>query len=170
MTQKSCNEIEEMLVEYADGELSPSELSRVEAHLAGCERCRKTAEALRSSLELANALWRDGLTDAESIHISAPRSRWRFWRQYAAVAASILVLLGAYFFRRDLGSLGKHEVTLAEIERKVTQAGNAARLLAATDLLAKYPAAEALAKRQYGYIIETYPDTPAAANVQFRMQ
>lgn len=170
MTQKSCNEIEEMLVDYADGELSPSELSQVAAHLAECERCRKTAEALKSSLELVNVLWQDALTEAESIHIAVPRSRWRLWRQYAAVAASILVLFGAYFFRRDLARPSKHEVTFAEIERKVAQAGNAARLLAATDLLAKYPATEALAKRQYCYIVETYPDTPAAAKVQLRMK
>jgi len=59
---------------------------------------------------------------------------------------------------------------LAEIEREITESGSAARLLAAADLLAKYPDAKTIVERQYRYIVETYPETPAAAKAKLRIE
>ena len=50
--EKSCENIELMLVDYADGQLSPSDSSMVGEHLAQCEECRNVLDALEKSLEL----------------------------------------------------------------------------------------------------------------------
>jgi hypothetical protein len=62
------------------------------------------------------------------------------------------------------------EISFAEIERRITQAGNAARLLAATELLAEYPDAQSIVKDQYRYIVETYPETSAANKAKLKIQ
>jgi len=51
--EKSCEDIREMLVDYADGRLLPSEANKVAEHLRKCEHCQKMLEALQKSLELA---------------------------------------------------------------------------------------------------------------------
>ena len=61
------------LVDYADGELSPGESAEVAEHLAACERCRAAVRALRRSLHLARAIWRDAEADKEI-------GRYGFWR------------------------------------------------------------------------------------------
>ena len=44
--EKSCKEIEEMLVGYADGQSSPHDSRQVAEHLAACDTCRKLLDAL----------------------------------------------------------------------------------------------------------------------------
>jgi anti-sigma factor RsiW len=44
------------LSEYLDGELSPDDLRRVEAHLGDCERCTRTLEELREVVARADRL------------------------------------------------------------------------------------------------------------------
>jgi len=41
-----CREVNELLVAYLDGEVTPSEWQMVEAHLAGCDTCRKEMNRL----------------------------------------------------------------------------------------------------------------------------
>ena len=90
----SCKEIEQMLVDYADGRLSPGESSEVAAHLAKCEDCRRTLNALKRSLELAGIIWEDGLAETEAIRIPIPRKTTTLrWPGYAAIAASILLVV-----------------------------------------------------------------------------
>jgi anti-sigma factor RsiW len=36
-----CGEVLRRLSDYLDGELSPEEVARVEAHLRGCDRCER---------------------------------------------------------------------------------------------------------------------------------
>lgn len=64
----------------------------------------------------------------------------------------------------------KKELSFAEIERKIMESGSAARLLAAAELLAEYPDAQLIVKQQYRYIVETYPETPAAAKAKSKIQ
>lgn len=47
----------ELLVEYADGELSAGEAGLVEEHLAGCAECREMVASLRKTLGLARQVW-----------------------------------------------------------------------------------------------------------------
>jgi len=168
--QKSCKDIAEMLVDYADGQLSPSESSEVAEHLAKCERCWSILEALQCSLELTGVIWEDGLAETEAIRIPIPRKARKLrWPRYAAIAASILLVLTSALVWRAIIRPTEKELTFAEIERKIIESGSAARLLAAADLLAKYPDAETIAKRQYRYIVKTYPETPAAAKARSRI-
>ena len=162
--QKLCKEIDEMLVDYADGRLTPSESDRVNEHLAKCRRCRNILKALHMSLELAGVIWEDGLAQTQLICIPAPhKAKQRRWVRYAAVAASILLLITGYIIWHISAAPTEPQPTFAEIERKISESASAARLLAAADMLAEYPDAETIVKQQYRYIAETYPETPAAA-------
>lgn len=167
--QKSCREIDKMLVDYADGQLSAEQASRVAEHLAECEGCRGLLEGLHKSLELAQVIWQDNLGQTETIRIAAPaRTSRRSWPRYAA--AAILIVSAISITSRITNKPAKDQPTFAEIERKITEAGNAARLLAATDLLAQYTDAKTVANHQYRYILETYPDTTAATAAKSRIE
>ena len=169
--QKSCKEIEQILVDYADGRLSAGESSKVAAHLAKCEDCRRTLEALKRSLELAGVIWEDGLAETEAIRIPIPEKVRRFrWPGYAAIAASILLVVMISGVWRALVRPTEEEPTFAEIERRISDSASAARLLAAADLLDKYPDAKTIVERQYRYIVETYPETPAASKAKLRIK
>ena len=76
--QKSCEDIADMLVDYADGRLSPGESSKVSAHLAKCEDCRESLEALQRSLELAEVIWEDQLAEIEAVRIQIPKKVRKF--------------------------------------------------------------------------------------------
>ena len=169
--QKSCEEIAEMLVDYADGQLSPAESNEVAEHLAKCEDCRRTLDALQKSLELAEVIWEDGLAETKAIRIPVSQKARRVrWSRYAAIAASILLVVTASVVWRALVRPKEAGPTFAEIERKIIDEGTAARLLAAADLLAGKPYAEGLIKSQYEYILDSYPNTKAAATVKLRIQ
>lgn len=71
---------------------------------------------------------------------------------------------------RVLGSPEEPELEFAEIERRIVDSGYAARLLAATELLSKYPDADAIVKQQYRHIVEEYSETAAAGKAKLKMQ
>lgn len=168
---KSCEEMAEMLVDYADGQLSPAESDEVSGHLAKCEDCRRTLGALRRSLELAEVIWEDGLTETEAIRVPISHKTRRLrWSRYAAIAASILLIVTASVVWRALVRPREAGPTFAEIEREIVDEGTAAKLLAATDLLAGKSYAKGLIKSQYEYIVGRYPNTEAAATVKLRIQ
>jgi len=170
MTEMSCREIEHMLVDYADGQLSPSQSSEVAEHLAGCQQCSDELKALQRSLELVRVVWEDGWADAQAIHISqrvktkAPL-RWTY-----ATAAAVVAVAACWAFWHYLNRPAPQALTMAEIERRITDEGMAARLLAATELLAGKPYAKELVERQYSYIVERYPSTGAAATAKTRIR
>jgi hypothetical protein len=60
----ACKEFADRLVDYVDGELPEEQAQAVARHLAECNHCRQTAEALRRSLGLAQILWQDNLGEA----------------------------------------------------------------------------------------------------------
>lgn len=168
--ERSCEDIREMLVDYADGRLLPSEANRVAEHLSKCEHCQKMLVALQNSLELAEVIWEEGL--AETKEIRAPihgKVRKIRWPRYAAVAAGILLVVTTSVLWRTLVRPARKEISFAEIERKINESGSAARLLAAAELLAKYTDDEAFVKRQYRHIIEIYPKTTAADKARSRI-
>lgn len=169
--ERSCEEIREMLVDYADGQLLPSDSNKVAEHLAECEHCRETVKALQKSLELAGLIWEDGLEETKEIRISIlGKTRKIRWSRYAAVAAGILLVVTTSIVWRVLVRPAKKEISFAEIERRITESASAARLLAAAELLAEYPDDETIVKEQYRYIVETYPETAAAAKAKLKTQ
>ena len=160
-----------MLVDYADGQLSPSESSEVAEHLTKCEQCQRTLWALQRSLELASVIWQDGLAETEAIRIPIThKTEKAHWPRYAAIAASILLVVTISGLWRALVRPTEKEPTFTEIERRISDSASATRLLAAADLLAKYPDSEAIVKRQYHYVVKKYPETPAAAEAKLRIQ
>ena len=147
--QKLCEQIEKLLIDYSDGELSPSESSDVAEHLAKCECCRRAVEALQRSLELAGIVWADGLEQIRGAGLPKIRGVRRFrWRRYAAIAAGILIVTGISIVSRTPTRPQQAEPTFAEIEREIEESGRAARLLAATELLAKCPDTQKFVKNQ----------------------
>ncbi len=170
MKKKLCKDIEQMLVDYAEGQLSASDSSMVAEHLAQCEECRNVLDALQKSLELAGVIWADSLAETENIRIPAAKTRKIHRPRYVAIAASILVVATASVVWHTLVRPKEAELTFAEIERKITESGSAARLLAAAELLSENPDVEAIVKQQYRYIVETYPETAAAAKARLRIK
>ena len=169
--EKSCEKIEKMLVDFTDGLLSTGESNKVAKHLENCELCRETLGALQKSLALAGAIWDDGLAETKDIRIIIPgKIRNIPWPRYAAAAAGIILLLTTSVVWQTLTKPVEKEINFAEIERSITEAGTAARLLAATELLAEYPDAQTIVKDQYRYIVETYPETSAANKAKLKIQ
>ncbi len=169
--EKSCKDIEQVLVDHADGQSSPSDSSEVAGHLADCERCRALLGGLQKSLELTGVIWTDSLSETENIRVPIWRKTRRLrWPRYAAVAASILLVAATSIVWLALTRPREAELTVAEIEREITESGNAARLLAATELLSRHPEAEAIVKQQYRNIVETYPETAAAAKAKSKIR
>ena len=167
---KSCKEIEQMLVDYADGQLSPSDSNKVTEHLANCVDCQRLHNALQKSLEFADVIWADSLSETEKIRIPVVKTRKVHWMRYAAIAASILLITTASVVWHTLTRPKVNELTFAEIEHKITESGSAARLLAAAELLNDNPETETIVKQQYQYIVETYPETAAAAKAKLRIK
>lgn len=167
--EKSCKEIEEMLVDYADGQLLPDDSKDVTEHLAQCQACRKVLDALQKSLELVGVIWSDGFTEIENTRISTHKVRRVRLLRYAAIAASILLMVTTSIVWRTLVKPEPTEITFAEIERQITESASAARLLAATELLAEVPDAQSIVDQQYRYIVEIYPETTAATKVKSKI-
>jgi anti-sigma factor RsiW len=169
--EKSCEQIERLLVDYADGELSASESSQVAEHICKCERCRRTVQALQRSLDLAGIVWADGLEEIRGAGLprtkAAPRIRWC---RYAAIAAGIFVVAGILILRLKPTRPQQAAPTFAEIKQEIEDSGRAARLLAAAELLAGYPDTQKFVNNQYCYIVEMYPQTPAAAQARLRIR
>ena len=169
--KKSCEEIREILVDCADGELSPGQSGEVTEHLEQCESCRNLLKALQKSLDLSIVIWEDGLKETEAVKIPIPQKTKKIhWFRYAAVAASILIVVATSIIWRGVSRPKKAELSFEEIERNISESANAARLLAATELLADYPDAKGIVEQQYRYIAETYPQTPAAAKIKLKIQ
>jgi len=153
-----------------DGQLSPSDSSNVAEHLTKCEECRKILDALQKSLELAGVIWADAHTETENIRVPVTKNKKLPWLRYVAIAASIFVVATTSIVWRTLISPKESELTFAEIERKITESGSAARLLAAAELLSENPKAETIVKQQYQHIVETYPETSAATKAKSRIK
>lgn len=169
--EKSCKYFEDMLVDYADGRLSPGDSSEVAEHLPTCDCCRELLDGLQKSLDLAGVIWTDGLAETEPIRVPILcRPRSLRWPRYAAIAASILLVATASVVWFSLTRPQAAELTVAEIEREIIESASAARLLAATEMLAECPGMQPIVHQQYRYIAETYPETTAANKVELKVQ
>lgn len=166
-----CDNFAELLIDYADTQLSAEESIRMADHLAECDNCRTLAGSLGKSLELAQVIWQDNLSQTpETIRIRAcARVTRGMWMRYAA-AAVILIVAAVSVTSRITNKPAKRQRTFAEIEQRITEAGNAAKLLAAAELLGGCSEAETMVNEQYRRIAETYPDTPAAGKAKSRIK
>ena len=178
MKEHTCRIVsKEELVAYADGDLSPSEAGRIAEHIATCSNCQAVTEALKRSLHVTQAIWQ---TSEAQWPKTRPLERFQSskWslRKIAAVAAGILLVLGVGAVWRMLSrptertGISRDQALAVEIKRRISESGDAARLLAAAELLSKYPEAENSVKERYRHIVETYPETPAAAQARQKIK
>jgi predicted anti-sigma-YlaC factor YlaD len=167
MSRDSCPEIQEKLVDFADGVLSGEETIQVREHIEQCAHCRATVDALGQSLEAARVIWQDNLRADQAGRGHARRTPIG---RYLAAAACVALTIGAAFYwsghRRSVDSAP----TLAAIENEIAASASAARILAAVDKLESQPALREIAKNQYRYIIDKYPDTPAAQPARLKLE
>ena len=52
----TCKEFVEVITEYLDGTLPPTEVARVDGHLAGCAGCRAYLSQMRQTIMVAGSL------------------------------------------------------------------------------------------------------------------
>jgi len=164
--EKSCKEIGDRLVDYVDGEMPEPEAQVVAGHLDACPACRMLARDLERSLHMTEAIWLDNLEGSRVGPATvAARRRSLRWLRHAAIAASILIAVGALLLRPTWRSM-EQAPAYARIEQQVARAAAAARLLTATQILATCEGTESIVQQQYRYILRHYGDTPVAARLR----
>lgn len=165
MGSEPCVAWRERLVDYADGELDAGQAAAVEAHLHDCRACRDLLAALCTSLTVARQVWADAA--AEIPTAGSPRARRARWARRvlwtsgvaaAAVSAAILYSIADW----NAGA----PVTSAEVLAVVRETSQAEQLLATAHMLAAAPGGARYAAESYRFIVETYPQSPAAAEAQ----
>ena len=165
MKEHICQVVsKEELVAYADGDLPSSKAEQIAKHIVTCPDCQVVIEALERSLQVTQAIWQTSEAQWPETHpLGGFRSsKWSF-KKVAPVAASLLLLLGVPAVWRMLSrpteraGISREQALAVEIKRKIADSGDAARLLAAAELLSKYPEADRDVMRRYQHISETYP-------------
>ena len=58
----TCVELVELVTDYLEGALSPSEHARVERHLGACENCTRYVEEMRTTIALLGRIEEDDLS------------------------------------------------------------------------------------------------------------
>jgi anti-sigma factor RsiW len=167
MTKTPCEEFADRIVDYVDGELPDDEARTVAQHLAKCEPCRQTAEALRRSLGLAQVLWRDNLAEPVTATRGHSFRPWNWCARHTLhLAAGVLIATASSFFVFFHQAPRQPPVAFEEVQRQVARAGRAAELLAATRIVAQCEGTESIVQQQYRYILSEYADTPAAESLK----
>ena len=160
-----CGQIEELLVDFVDGQLEPKQQATVETHLVDCENCRKLAKALDDSMVLTQVIWNDNLT--------APAGKKIVIGRFVQMAACILFAAGLFFTfynktdnNADQTGPVSASLTFAEIQRQIDIEGLAARLLAKAEIIkqnpGRVPNPDEFVQKEYRYIVKMYPDTHSA--------
>jgi predicted anti-sigma-YlaC factor YlaD len=73
----SCRELVELVTDYLEGKLSPTEQARFEAHLSGCSGCRNYLEQMRSTVRMVSKLSEDHLAAESRDELL---QRFRHWK------------------------------------------------------------------------------------------
>jgi len=58
----TCVELVELVTDYLEGALSPSEHDRFERHLSACENCTRYVEEMRATIALVGRIEEDDLS------------------------------------------------------------------------------------------------------------
>jgi len=165
MNCETCQDMQELLVDFADDALPSAEAAQVRQHVKQCPHCRATVDALRQSLEVAEVIWQDNARYVGQIR--ARRShRWRYIAAAAGILLAVSILVHRPAHRQPTASVP----TLAEIERRIAESGHAARLLARVHQLEAQTSRQDLAVSQYRYILEKYPETTAANSARRKLE
>jgi hypothetical protein len=176
-----CQDIsKETLVAYADGELPPGEAEQITKHIARCENCQTMLSALQRSLQVTQVIWQgdEALWPKKHSFKRPISSRWLV-RRLAAVAASILLVVGVGVMRRVLYRPSEQirpvrpepmAAKIDDIEIEVQRAAVAAQMLAVADMLATQPGGEEYAEKRYTYVINSFPQMNESKQAKLRLQ
>jgi anti-sigma factor RsiW len=63
-----CEDIQELLIEYASDELAPAQADQVQEHIASCAACRESVRSLRAILE---AIWEAPSIEPTHLEVAA---------------------------------------------------------------------------------------------------
>jgi anti-sigma factor RsiW len=70
----SCQELVELVTDYLEGALAPSDAARFERHIGGCDGCTLYVDQLRATIRATGTITLDDLTpEAESALLGAFR-------------------------------------------------------------------------------------------------
>jgi anti-sigma factor RsiW len=116
-TAMECQKIQEQLSAWLDGELAEATGAAMEAHLAGCEACRRewlSLTALDAALGNLTAPAPTGLAEKVLLRVRRPRRR-QVWQSVALAACLVLgIALGGTMARGFYGAAAPNE-TGAEV-------------------------------------------------------
>jgi anti-sigma factor RsiW len=73
----TCQELVELVTEYLDGALAPTERDRFEEHLAECEGCRRHLAQMRETIRIAGSLPPERLSDGARADLLQAFRGWR---------------------------------------------------------------------------------------------
>ena len=89
----NCKIVQDLLPLYHDGVCSEESRAAVEAHLAGCESCRRTLTDMNAPLPEAEGKRSEDGAAVQRIAGEWRRGKWKSWLKGAAVAALACALL-----------------------------------------------------------------------------
>jgi len=158
---KHCDEIRDLLVDYADGDLPPVESEMVRLHLGECKRCRLQLAALDRSLELARRTWAEQAAPRQRM----PRPRLA-WGKLAAMAGCLAIALTLGFMALippHQAPVGKKPqlMTFEQVRLQVQREEAASRLLMSASELMEVPEGRQQAVEIIAGISKDYGDTAA---------
>jgi anti-sigma factor RsiW len=73
----SCQELVELVTDYLEGELPPSQRARFEVHIAACEHCAAYVAQMRDTLRVLGELPPEALSDDAERDLRAAFRDWR---------------------------------------------------------------------------------------------
>ena len=77
-TEMTCQELVELVTEYFEGTLSPTDRARFEAHLPHCRGCRNYLEQMRQTIQTVGRLSEETISSAARETLLA---RFRDWKR-----------------------------------------------------------------------------------------
>jgi anti-sigma factor RsiW len=73
----TCREVVEILNDYLEDELPPSERARVEEHLGGCDGCTTILEGFRETIRLTGMLTVEHVNESQRETLLAAFRDWK---------------------------------------------------------------------------------------------
>ena len=78
LPEMPCQELVEVVTDYLEGRLSPTDRARFEAHIADCEYCETYLEQMRQTIRTLGRIPEESLSDDARETL---REAFRSWRR-----------------------------------------------------------------------------------------
>ena len=181
MMSDPCSAIQELLVDFTDGQLPRAQHRRVAEHLATCPDCEEELRLLRRSLEVTLATWQASLPIVGAFDKSMSASERARPRRHVApiacvVAGFLLLTVASMAWLVQRPSIGEHPIlkvthdanlsqvpSTDEFDDFISRQTRSARLAEAVHLLASQPELEDYrlnAERYLKEVSDGIPRTP----------